>query len=80
MVDFLADDEGRPRLLTFGTSRIALLETLFLHTPMGIAIFDQDLVLQRCNPIWAELVGRYTTTSTDQMVPGAHLFDLAPDS
>ncbi|MGD1992726.1 MAG: GAF domain-containing protein [Anaerolineae bacterium] len=76
--DVLKDSEAQPGVLAFGESRMALLEILFLHTPMGIAIFDQDLVLQRCNPTWAEFIARYTPTPIDQVTPGAYLFDLVP--
>jgi hypothetical protein len=76
--DVLEDGDPGPGPLSFGESRLALLEILFLHTPMGIAIFDRDLVLQRCNPTWAEFVARYTPTPVSRVVPGAYLFDLIP--
>ena len=55
-----------------------LLEVLFNRMPMGIAIFDRDLVLRRCNPTWAEYIEQYTPTAASQVVPGASLFELAP--
>jgi signal transduction histidine kinase len=58
--------------------QINLPETLFDHMPMGIAIFDRDLVLRRCNPTWADFIERYTPTSRNQVVPGANFFDLIP--
>jgi signal transduction histidine kinase/PAS domain-containing protein len=60
--------------------QINLLEVLFDRMPMGIAIFDRDLNLRRCNPTWAEYIGRYTPAPASQVVPGAGLFDLAPGS
>ena len=63
--DFLNDEAG-------------LLEILFDRMPVGIAIFDRDLVLRRCNPTWAEYIGRYTPTPASQVVPGARFDDLAP--
>ena len=58
--------------------QINLLEVLFDHMPMGIAIFERDLVLRRCNPTWAGYIDRYTPTKGSQVVPGLSLFDLAP--
>ena len=36
-----------------------MLEALFDRMPMGIAIFDRELRLVRCNPTWAEFVERW---------------------
>jgi signal transduction histidine kinase len=74
------DGERRPGALTFDASDIALLNVLFHHTPMGIAIFDRNLILQRCNLTWAEFIARYTPTLSSRVMPGASLFDLAPGS
>jgi len=45
---------------------------------MGIAIFDRDLRLRRCNPTWATFIDRYTPSTASQVVPGAYFFDLSP--
>ena len=58
--------------------QLNLLEILFDHMPVGIAIFDRDLKLRRCNPTWAAFIDRYTPSSASQVVPGAYFFDLAP--
>lgn len=55
-----------------------LSEILFDHMPMGIAIFDAQLRLQRCNPTWADFIDQYTPTSAEKVVPGVYFFDLAP--
>src|SRR5215218_211208 len=55
-----------------------LLDIFFDRMPMGIAIFDRDLVLRRCNPTWADFVARYTETPSHEVVPGKYFFDLAP--
>ena len=60
--------------------QVNLLEVLFDRAPMGIAVFDRDLVLRRSNPTWAEYVGRYTPTPVGQVMPGACLLDLIPGS
>jgi signal transduction histidine kinase/PAS domain-containing protein len=62
----------------FLSHQLNLLEILFDRMPMGIAIFDQDLVLRRYNPTWAGFIDRYTPSTASQVVPGAHFFDLAP--
>ncbi|HEX6607132.1 MAG TPA: PAS domain S-box protein, partial [Chloroflexia bacterium] len=56
-----------------------LLEILFDRMPMGIAIFDRDLVLRRCNPTWADFVDHYTTDRNVTVRPGLRFFDLAPE-
>ncbi|MFW6115717.1 MAG: GAF domain-containing protein [Chloroflexota bacterium] len=56
----------------------SLLDVLFDRMPMGIAVFDREARLQRCNPTWAEFIERYTPTPAGAAVPGAALFDLAP--
>lgn len=62
----------------FLSHQLNLLEVLFDRMPMGIAIFDRDLVLRRYNPTWAGFIDRYTPSPTRHVVPGARLFDLAP--
>jgi len=63
----------------FLSHQLNLLEILFDRMPMGIAIFDRDLVLRRCNPTWAGFIDRYTLSSPSQVVPGVRFYDLAPD-
>jgi PAS domain S-box-containing protein len=57
-----------------------LLGILFDRMPMGIAVFDREMRLQRCNPTWADYIQRYTPSSAEQVVPGISLFELAPGS
>jgi len=70
--------EEHPGALHASTVPMALLEILFDRMPMGIAIFDQDMRLRRCNPTWAEFIDRYTPSTASQVVPGVYFFDLAP--
>ena len=57
----------------------SLLEIMFERTPVGIAVFDRDLVLQRCNPTWASFVTAYAPLPAGPVaVSGARFFDLAP--
>jgi signal transduction histidine kinase/predicted hydrocarbon binding protein len=78
-----ADQAGDSAAVAFDpdpllSHQLNLLEILFDRMPMGIAIFDRDFVLRRCNPTWAEFIDRYTPSSAGQVVPGRDLFDLAP--
>lgn len=58
----------------------SLLDIFFDRMPMGVALFDRNMVLQRCNPTWAIFVERYTSMTADEVVPGTFLFDLLPDT
>jgi signal transduction histidine kinase/predicted hydrocarbon binding protein len=62
----------------FLSQQLNLLEILFDRMPMGIVIFDRDLVLRRYNPTWAGFIDRYTSLTVSQVVPGARFFDLVP--
>jgi PAS domain S-box-containing protein len=58
--------------------QINLLEILFDRMPMGIAIFDRDYILQRCNPTWAGFVEHYGPPSARPALPGVPYSELAP--
>jgi len=78
-----ADEAGETAVVAYdpdpGLSRqLNLLEVLFERMPMGIAIFDAEFKLRRCNPTWADYIDRYTPSSAVQVVPGVSFFDLAP--
>jgi signal transduction histidine kinase/PAS domain-containing protein len=62
----------------FLSHQLNLLEVLFDRMPMGIAIFDRNLVLRRCNPTWAGFIDHYTPSTAQQVLPGTRFFDLAP--
>lgn len=64
----------------FLSQQINLLEILFDRMPMGIAIFDDQLRLRRCNLTWANFVQQYTQTGIEAVVPDVHLKDLLPQS
>lgn len=56
------------------------LVDVFSHRmPMGIAIFDNQLVLQRFNPTWADYI-EALTPSLEEITPGLSLTDLLPDA
>lgn len=56
----------------------SLLETFFENIPLGIAVFDRSLALQRYNPACVGFVEHYTARTAEDMTPGVHLFDLLP--
>lgn len=55
-----------------------LLEALFGEMPMGVAVFDRDLVLRQCNPTWAGFVARYGQLAADEVTPGKTFWDCYP--
>jgi signal transduction histidine kinase/putative methionine-R-sulfoxide reductase with GAF domain/predicted hydrocarbon binding protein len=57
-----------------------LLELLFDRMPMGIAIFDEQFKLRRCNLTWVENIEKYTSTVKEQVVPGKTIFELVRGS
>lgn len=58
----------------------ASLIDLFSHRmPMGIAIFDTHLRLQRCNPTWTHYIEGYTP-ALEHVSPGLALPDLLPEA
>lgn len=62
----------------FLSRQVGLLEILFDRMPMGIAVFDRNLVLRRCNPTWAGFVSRYSRTPAGRVLPGTPFYELAP--
>jgi signal transduction histidine kinase len=55
-----------------------LLEIFFDRVPMGIAVFDSDLRLQRCNKTWAGFFTHYLGAPAGWVAPGKGLFELLP--
>jgi len=45
--------------------------------PMGIAVFDHDLVLLRANLTWVSYIARYTPTPAERVVPGEALIQAS---
>lgn len=60
--------------------QLNLLHIFFERMPMGVAVFDENLVLRRCNPTWADFIARYSRSNAGRAVPGARLWQLAPGS
>ncbi len=60
-------------------SDLALLDILFDHVPVALAIWDCEFRLLRCNLTWAEYIVRYTAAQAADVVPGVGLFELAPE-
>jgi PAS domain S-box-containing protein len=59
-------------------SQLNLLELLFERTPLGIAVFDREYRLLRCNATWASYVERYSQSSAKDCQPGRSFYDLVP--
>lgn len=57
-----------------------LLQIFFGDVPMGVAVFDLDARLQRCNSTWAGFFTSYLDVSPDYVTPGRTLAELLPDS
>ncbi|AXH95483.1 PAS domain-containing sensor histidine kinase [Ornithinimicrobium avium] len=55
-----------------------LLEIFFDRVPMGIAVFDKDLRLQRCNRTWAGFFTHYLGVPAESVTPGKGMFELIP--
>lgn len=62
----------------FSSLSTDLLELLFTQLPVGVAWFDTNMRLVRCNPTFALLAERYTPLTPDQIVPGISLPMLSP--
>ena len=60
--------------------QINLLEILFERMPMGIAVLDRDLSIQRYNPTWADFSNQYKPPSGAPLVPGVGYFEHIPGS
>ena len=58
--------------------QLSMLETLFDRMPMGIAVFDRDYRLRRCNPTWKDFVEGYGPPSAKPALPGTPYEELAP--
>lgn len=56
-----------------------LLDLFFDRTPMGIAVFDRECRLVRCNKTWSGFFTRYLGFGEDYVAPGRTLFELLPD-
>ena len=47
---------------------------------MGLALFDRDLVLRRCNPAWANFLSRHMSQPTGSTASGKHLFEAIAEA
>lgn len=58
--------------------QLNLLEMLFEHMPMGIAVLDRQYGIQRYNPTWDDFSARYAPSSAAPLAPGVCYFDHLP--
>ena len=66
--------------MDLANQQLGLLNILFERIPMGVAIFDQHLVLQRCNRQWIKFIEGYSFSSAHQVKEGMRFYELVPDS
>ena len=57
-----------------------LLDIFFDRAPTGIAVFDRDCRLQRCNKTWVGFFEHYLGVPDGYVVPGRSIFELLPDT
>jgi PAS domain S-box-containing protein len=57
-----------------------LLRMFFDRAPMGIALFDRDLRLQRCNATWVGLFAHHHGVDTAHVLPGRTVYEILPDT
>jgi signal transduction histidine kinase len=55
-----------------------LLDLFFDRVPMGIAVFDTGMRLQRCNKTWVGFYEHYFGVGPEYTSPGRHLYELIP--
>jgi signal transduction histidine kinase len=55
-----------------------LLALFFDRTPMGVAVFDTDMRLQRCNKTWVSFYEHYLGVPPEYTAPGRHIDELIP--
>lgn len=55
-----------------------LLELFFDRVPMGVAVFDAEMRLQRCNKTWTAFYEHYMGVPAEYTTPGRHLNELIP--
>jgi PAS domain S-box-containing protein len=56
-----------------------LSDAILENMPAGVAFFDNNFVLRRCNPIYADLIRTYTPYTPEQAL-GMCYFDFVPGS
>ena len=72
-------DPGDSEAGVNGTPRAQLQGGVFDGLPIGIAVFDTELRLLRCNAAWTEFDGRTMVDSAGVVVPDTRLLERMPD-
>ena len=60
--------------------QLNVLAALFDRVPVGVAFFDRELRLRRCNSAWARFAGRRAPAAAGHAVPGVRLSDWIPEA
>ncbi|MDH4140758.1 MAG: histidine kinase, partial [Coriobacteriia bacterium] len=58
----------------------SLLDTMFGRMPMGLAVFDREMRLVRCNANWSDFAATYASEKPVEVKPGTHVLDLFPNT
>ncbi len=63
-----------------GSAGINLLDILFERITVGIAVLDNNFILQQFNPTWHALIEKYFPATASLVKPGVNLFEVEPDT
>lgn len=75
-----APREPMPTPTSDATLDDQLLSIFFGEMPMGIAVFDAEGRLRRCNSTWRGFFTHYLGVAPDYVAPGRSLVEMVPDS
>ena len=78
--DLPATARIEPARPTAGSMNDQLVDIFFDRVPMGVAVFDRDARLVRCNRTWAGFFVHYMGVTADYVTPGRTLHELIPDN
>ena len=78
--DLPATARTEPARPTAGSMNDQLVDIFFDRVPMGVAVFDRDARLVRCNRTWAGFFVHYLGVPADYVTPGRTLHELIPDN
>jgi signal transduction histidine kinase len=78
--DLPATARTEPARHAAGSMNDQLVDIFFDRVPMGVAVFDRDARLVRCNRTWAGFFIHYLGVTADYVTPGRTLHELIPDN
>ena len=78
--DLPATARTEPATPTAASMNDQLVDIFFDRVPMGVAVFDRDARLVRCNRTWAGFFVHYMGVTADYVTAGRTLHELIPDN